>query len=151
MRKNSNLKISPSVVMVFGTFDIFHRGHRHFLREAKKRGDNLIVVIARDVTVEKVKRKRPLYTEKERRQAVQESGLAEKVILGNRKDKYAVIRKYRPQVIALGYDQKFFVDKLQDKLKEFNLNNTQVVRLTAYYPQKYKSSLLRKGNEKKIL
>ena len=53
--KNSirnNQKNSPkkhfSHVMCFGTFDIFHPGHEHYLREAEKMADLMTVVIARD-------------------------------------------------------------------------------------------------------
>lgn len=35
-------------VMVFGVFDGLHPGHRAFLRQARKKGDKLIVVVARD-------------------------------------------------------------------------------------------------------
>ncbi|HLC71304.1 MAG TPA: adenylyltransferase/cytidyltransferase family protein, partial [Candidatus Nanoarchaeia archaeon] len=35
-------------VMCFGTFDILHPGHLHYLQQAKKYGDYLMVVIARD-------------------------------------------------------------------------------------------------------
>jgi len=41
-------KIKKKKVMVFGTFDIFHPGHRSFLNQAKKYGNYLIVVVARD-------------------------------------------------------------------------------------------------------
>ena len=44
-------------VMAFGTFDLMHPGHEYFLRQAKKRGDYLIAVIARDSTVKKLKGK----------------------------------------------------------------------------------------------
>ncbi len=47
-----------TTVMCFGTFDILHPGHLYFLRECEKYGDELIVVIARDATVEKVKEKK---------------------------------------------------------------------------------------------
>ncbi len=41
-------KIHFSHVMCFGTFDIFHPGHEHYLREAEKMADLMTVVIARD-------------------------------------------------------------------------------------------------------
>lgn len=44
-----------TVVLTFGTFDIFHPGHEYYLREAKKHGDKLVTVIARDQTVKNVK------------------------------------------------------------------------------------------------
>src|SRR3989338_5314278 len=99
-------------VMVFGTFDLLHPGHEHFLRQAKKYGDFLIVIIARDKTVLKVKNKRPQNNERQRQNAVSGLNLADKVVLGRKTYKYAIIKKYRPNIICLGYDQTYFVDNL---------------------------------------
>jgi len=129
--------------MVFGTFDIFHKGHISFMEQAKQYGDFLIVVIARDKTVEKVKGVQSYNKEKIRMKMIINSGLAEKVILGDLKDRYAAIKKYKPEIICLGYDQKFFIDKLKNKLSEFGLNKTKIIRLKSYYPQIYKSSKLK--------
>ena len=38
-------------VLVFGTFDGLHEGHKDFLRQAKQYGDHLTVVVGRDSTV----------------------------------------------------------------------------------------------------
>lgn len=130
--------------MVFGTFDIFHPGHKNFLKQARQYGNYLVVVIARDKTVEKVKGKLPCNNESDRRQAVIKSGLADEVIPGRLKDKYQLIKKYQPEVICLGYDQTAFINNLSEKLKEFNLAKTKIIRLKSYYPQKYKSSKLKK-------
>ena len=128
--------------MAFGTFDLFHPGHISFLKQAKKYGD-LTVVIARDRTVKQVKGKLPYSTEKQRRRAVKSSAVADKIIPGSLTDKYAAIKKYRPDVIALGYDQKFFVAELKSELKKIKLN-TKIIRLKPFKPKKYKSSILKK-------
>lgn len=130
-------------VMVFGTFDVFHKGHENFLKQARKLGKFLIVVVACDKTVEKVKKHQTRNSEKRRLLAIRRSGLAEVVILGSLLDKYVVIKKYKPDIIGLGYDQDIFTNKLKKKLKEFGLDKTRIVRLKSYYPKKYKSSLLR--------
>ncbi len=129
-------------VMVFGTFDIFHPGHKNFLKQAKSFGDFLIVVIARDETVLKVKKRKSLNNEKERLFAIKNSGLADEVALGGLKNKYAIIEKYKPEVICLGYDQKFFIDELKDKLMEMGLDGIKIRRLKSYHPEIYKSSKL---------
>lgn len=130
-------------VMVFGTFDIFHKGHENFLRQAGKYGEYLIVVVARDKTVLKIKERKPKNNEKQRTKILGNNGLADEVILGNIGNKYSVIKKYKPDVICLGYDQKNFIGKLEDKLKEFGLDKTRIIRLKSYCPEKYKSSLLK--------
>lgn len=132
--------------MVFGTFDIFHEGHKNFLSQAKKEGSYLVVVIAREATIKKFKKYNPVNTESHRKQKIIESNLAYKIVLGNLKDKYSVIKKHKPDVICLGYDQKFFIDKLEGKLKEFGLVNTKVKRMKSYKPEIYKSSKLIKNN-----
>lgn len=128
-------------VMVFGTFDLFHPGHQYFLNEAKKYGDYLVVVVARDETVKKVKNKVPIICEHERVSTIEECSSADKAVLGSLTDKYRVIKEEKPDVICLGYDQEFFIDKLSDKLIEFELK-TEIVRLKSFKPDQYKSSLL---------
>ena len=136
-------QIQQTKILVFGTFDIFHLGHESFLKQAREFGDYLIVVVARDKTVEKVKGKLPRNSEIIRQRAVIKSNLADEVVLGSLKDKYQVIKKYQPEIICLGYDQEAFVENLLEKLKEFGLEKTRVIKLKSYYPEKYKSSKLR--------
>ena len=131
-------------VMAFGTFDIFHKGHENFLKQARQYGNYLIVVVARDKTVKNVKGEFTQNNELIRQRAVIKSNLADEVILGNLENKYQVIKKYQPEIICLGYDQKAFIENLQEKLKEFGLEKTRIIKLKSYYPEKYKSSKLRK-------
>jgi FAD synthetase len=56
-------------VLASGVFDLLHLGHVRFLEEAKKTGGpnaKLIVVVARDKTVEKKKGKKPIVSENQR-------------------------------------------------------------------------------------
>lgn len=129
-------------VMAFGTFDHFHAGHESYLKQAKALGDSLFVIIARDKTVARIKGRRPGDPEKKRLAAVKASGLAEKVVLGEHGDKYDVLRKYKPDVIALGYDQFTFTFRLEKFLIDHKMN-TKVIRLNPYRPKVYKTSLLR--------
>lgn len=132
-------------VLVFGTFDILHLGHAHFLKKAKKYGDHLTVVVARDATVRKIKGQKAIFCENSRLNNLKKLNIANKVRLGNLGDKYKVITDEKPDVIALGYDQKIFVDNIQKIVKE----NTQIARVKAYKPQIYKSSKLRAVLDKK--
>ena len=134
--------------MAFGTFDIFHPGHENYLVQAKKLGEYLIVVVARDKTVLEVKKQQAKNGEQDRLETVKNSGLADEIILGSLKDRYAVIEKYRPDVIALGYDQKVDLSELEKKLQEFKLE-TKIVRLEAFKSEIYKSSKLKDGKSEK--
>lgn len=130
--------------MVFGTFDRLHKGHEHFLRDARRHGDFLVVVIARDSTVKKVKGRLPSENENERKMAVESSGIADRVILGSTGDKFGVIRKEGPDVICLGYDQNSFTEGLEAALESMGIN-AETRRLKAYMPEKYKTCLINKG------
>ncbi|MFZ2154296.1 MAG: DNA alkylation repair protein [Candidatus Moraniibacteriota bacterium] len=131
-------------VMIFGTFDIFHPGHINFIKQSKQYGNYLIVVVARDETVKLVKGSFPQNRENHRAGVIKESGLANEVVLGDLVDRYAIIKKKKPAVICLGYDQQFFIDKLRWVLDSFGLKKTKIIRLRSYYPNKYKSSKLKK-------
>ena len=130
-------------IMAFGTFDIFHEGHKNFLKQARQYGNYLIVVVARDETVEKVKKRLPQNDENSRLENIRKSDLANEVILGSLENRYEAIEKYKPDMICLGYDQGTFTENLREKLEELNLSNTKIIRLKSYYPEKYKSSKLR--------
>ena len=126
-------------VIVFGTFDILHPGHKHVLKEAKEYGDYLVVVIARDKNVKKIKGKKPKYNEQERKKNLNKLKIANKICLGHLTDKYKVLRDEKPDIVALGYDQRTYVDELVDNVAD----HVQIVRLTPYKPEIYKSSKLR--------
>lgn len=126
-------------VIVFGTFDIIHAGHLDLFRQAREYGDFLIVVVARDLTVCEVKGREPQNNELIRFKNVEDLKIADKVRLGCLEDKYQSIAEEKPDIIALGYDQKTFVDKLAEVVDE----HVQIVRLAPYMPDIYKSSKLR--------
>lgn len=128
--------------MAFGTFDHFHAGHEAYLKQAKALGDYLIVIIARDETVKRIKGRNPDQNEKERHGVVKSCGLADKVVLGEPGDKYDVLRRYKPHVIALGYDQFTFTFRLEKFLIDQKMD-TKIVRLNPYRPTVYKTSLIR--------
>lgn len=128
--------------MAFGTFDLLHPGHKYFLRQAKKLGDCLIIVIARDRTVKAVKGELPQHSEKQRQEAVKGLNLGNKVLIGNLTDKYGAIKKYRPDIIGLGYDQKYNALELKNVMKKIKLN-TKIIRLKPYRAHKYKTSIIK--------
>lgn len=128
-------------VLAFGTFDIFHKGHEFYLREAKKYGI-LYVVVARDLTVKKVKGKSPVNDESERLAKIQSLDYVDKAILGNEKDKYAIIEQLKPDVICLGYDQNSFTKNLKQELNKRGLN-PEIIRIKDFKADKYKSSKMK--------
>ncbi len=131
-------------VLIAGTFDIIHPGHLYLLKQAKKRGEFLIVVIARDKTVKKEKGRPPDFNEKERVKNLKKFHLADRVLLGNRKNKLKIVTTLKPDVVCLGYDQKISINNLKKELKKRGLSIT-VIRLKSYFPRRYKSSLIQKN------
>jgi len=126
-------------VIVFGTFDGLHAGHLNFFKQAKKLGDELIVVVARDVNVKKNKGKLPRFSERQRLSVILAKNVAEIAVLGQIRDPYAVIRKYQPDIIALGYDQNSFTNRLKIIFPKI-----KIVRLKPFKKRIYKSSLINK-------
>ncbi|MFH1366784.1 MAG: adenylyltransferase/cytidyltransferase family protein [Patescibacteria group bacterium] len=132
-------------VLVFGTFDYLHPGHRSFLKQAKKLGNFLTVVVACDHTIKHLKKITPHHREKQRVKMVKTLKICDQVVLGQHdfKKKYDIILKLKPDIIALGYDQKFFIKNLPAVIKKMD-KPCRIVRLKAYRPEKYKSSIYRK-------
>lgn len=125
------------LVMGFGTFDRVHPGHLFYLNELKKLGDELVVVIARDSNVRKIKGRLPHHDETTRLQAVLDTGIPDKVVLGDEKDFYKVVRDFKPSVLGFGYDQKADIEGLKILFPKI-----EMVRLEAHHPHKFKSSLI---------
>lgn len=132
------------IVLTCGTFDILHPGHLHVFEKAKEYGDKLIVVLSRDATVLEVKGSLPYYNEEERIRMLESIHSIDEVRLGSLNDPYAIIEHIRPDVIALGYDQLVFVDKLAKKITEFGLS-TQIVRLSPFREDRYKSKKIKQA------
>jgi FAD synthetase len=115
-------------VLAFGTFDKIHKGHIYYLKQAKKHG-HLTVVIARDLTVRTVKGKFPENNEQKRLSLVKKLNIADNLILGNFNEKYTVLDYVKPDIVALGYDQKAFTDNLREELEKRRLYNTKILRM----------------------
>ena len=102
-------KPRKKVVLASGVFDLLHLGHVRFLEEAKRAGGEnakLVVIIARDSTVEKSKGRKPIMSEDQRRALVESLKVVDEAVLGYENLEIGeVIGEIKPDVIALGYDQ----------------------------------------------
>lgn len=131
--------------MVFGVFDGLHAGHRAFLRAAKKRGEELIVVVARDSAARLLKHKTPRRTQAARAAALRRSMLADRVALGDRKQgSYGVIARWKPDIICLGYDQRALANDLKKRMKDGTLSHRSLVALHPHEPEQWHTTLLAK-------
>lgn len=133
-------------IMVFGTFDYLHQGHLNFFKQAKKLSKNsfLIVSVARDINVKKIKKRQTVHNERVRLKNIKALKIVDNAVLGGKKNYLNHIIKEAPDIIALGYDQIAYVQALKNDIKRKNLK-IKIKRLKAYYPKKYKSSLMAKN------
>lgn len=131
------------IVLAEGTFDLLHYGHVYYLTNAKKLGGEnakLIVIVARDKTVERVKGRKPIIPEDQRRAIVESLKVVDEAILGYEEmDMAKVIEKIKPDIIALGYDKEDMEKRLKQYVKERNLN-IEVVRINRFVNRELSSS-----------
>lgn len=131
--------------MVFGTFDMIHKGHEDFFRQARALAEEpyLIVSLARDAAAKRHRGTVPQVSEENRLAAVAAHSLVDKALLGDEEGFIAHIQKESPDVIALGYDQRGeYVDALERELARVKFF-PRIVRLNAFEPETYKTSKLR--------
>ena len=114
-----------TTVLASGVFDLLHYGHIRFLEEAKKLGgpdSRLVVIIARDETVKKLKRGAPIIPEDQRRALVEALKVVGEALLGYEEmDLEAVIEKIKPEIVAVGYDQDEIERQTRDIIEEKGL------------------------------
>jgi FAD synthetase len=118
------------VVLASGVFDLLHLGHVKFLEEAKQAGgknSKLVVVIARDSTVEKTKGRKPVMPENQRRELVESLKVVDEAVLGIEDfDIGDVIKTVQPDIIALGYDQAGIERQVKKYVEKAGLDVTVV-------------------------
>jgi len=131
------------IVLASGVFDLLHLGHVKFLEEAKKSGGSkaeLIVIVARDNTVEKRKGKKPIMPENQRRTLVESLKVVDEAILGYEEfDIGKVIEKIKPDVIVVGYDQGGMEKTVKDYVKEKGLK-VKIVKIGKFEEDELDSS-----------
>lgn len=131
------------IVLASGTFDLLHLGHVRYLEEAKKTGGSnarLVVIVARDATVEKRRGAKPIMSENQRRALVGSLKVVDEAILGYEDfDIAKVIEKIHPDIIALGYDRGDIWQTVRRYVNEKNLN-VEVVKIGKFSEDELDSS-----------
>ncbi len=117
-------------VMASGVFDLIHPGHISYLQQARSFGDELVVVVACDDTVRKNKHE-PITPDYMRAKIVGSLKPVDVAIVGkNNGDIFDTVREVKPDVIVLGFDQHFDVEKLRESLEKEGLGHIRVERAT---------------------
>jgi len=113
--------------MAAGVFDLLHLGHVHYLTEAKKMGDELVVVVATDVMVAKRKHQ-PIIPQEQRLALVAALKPVDVAILGSPSDQMVTVAAVKPDVIALGYDDYHKAEELRAELAKRGMGHVEVQR-----------------------
>lgn len=127
--------------MCFGTFDLLHLGHINYLEQAKKYGEYLVIVIARDKTKEDQKKK-TIFSEQERRDLLEQLRIVDEVVLGYPDNHFRIILEKRPDVICLGYDHPITEKELQKRITVLGLS-AKIVRAKPFHTEKYKGGKIK--------
>jgi FAD synthetase len=141
--RNRVRKKRRTIVLAAGVFDVLHPGHVRFLEEAKRAGGNdaeLVVIVARDKTVEKRKGEKPVISENQRRALVESLKVVDEAILGYEEfDIGKVIEKIKPDVIAVGHDQRTISEDVRKAIAKRGLK-VRVVRIGKFGEDELDSS-----------
>ncbi len=135
-------------VLVGGVFNLVHPGHVFFLRKARELGDYLIVVIANNRTACLTK-DYPIIDQRIRKKNIEKLGIADKVVIGDEVDFMKVVRKERPDVIVLGYDQKMSEKELRKILAREGMD-CEVIRIRERLEGFKTSKIIKKNEEGKF-
>ncbi len=132
----------PKTVLAFGTFDILHPGHISYLQQAKVLGERLVVVVATDKNVVKVKGRLPMNSQQQRKEVVGALRFVDQAFVGFEDDMIKSVERVKPDVVALGYDQRPSDWELREKLSKRGIK-AKIVRLEPYLPEEYKTTKIR--------
>jgi len=142
-RERKVKKKTGKIVLASGTFDLLHLGHVKYLEEAKKAGGKnakLVVIVARDKTVEKRKGRKPVMPEDQRKALVESLKVVDEAILGYEDfDIGKVAEKIKPDIIAVGHDQDNIENQVHKALAQKGLN-IQVVKIGKFGKPELNSS-----------
>ena len=94
------------IVFTNGCFDILHKGHVRYLRQAKRMGDVLVVGINSDRSVSRIKPGRPVNRERDRAVVLEALCMVDYVTIFDEKTPYSLIKSLKPDVLVKGGDWK---------------------------------------------
>lgn len=132
-----------TTVLASGVFDLIHYGHIRFLEEAKRAGGKdarLVVIIARDETIKRLKGSEPVLPEDQRRAIVDSLEMVDEALLGFEDlDLTRVIQQINPDIIAVGHDQGNICAQLV-KVKRALEMDFEIVRIDKFGEEDLNSS-----------
>jgi len=98
-------KRGERIVLTNGCFDLIHVGHVRYLKEAKDKGDILIVALNSDSSVRKLKGKgRPLLNQEERAEIISSFSFVDYITFFEEPNVVKVLLALEPDIHAKGSD-----------------------------------------------
>ncbi len=93
------------IVLANGGFDLIHAGHVRYLREARKKGDLLVVALNSDASLSGLKGPgRPILPQRERAEIIAAFEGVDYVVIFGEPDVERILRALRPDVHVKGSD-----------------------------------------------
>lgn len=93
------------IILANGCFDLIHVGHIRYLREAKKKGDILILALNSDASIRQLKGQgRPVLTEKERVDILTSMSFIDYITVFEEGNVENVLLALKPDIHAKGSD-----------------------------------------------
>jgi glycerol-3-phosphate cytidylyltransferase len=118
------------VVLTYGTFDLFHRGHVRILQRLSALGDKLIVGVSTD-EFNAIKGKKSFFSFEERKEILEACKYVDMVIPENDwEQKVSDIKKYNIDVFGMGSDWQGKFDELNEHCEVVYLERTQDISST---------------------
>lgn len=110
-------------ILVGGCFDLLHYGHISFLKQAKTRGDKLVVLLESDEKVRKLKGdSRPIHNQSQRKEMLEALSFVDEVTvlpaMTTDQDYVNLVAQIKPDIIAITEGDPI-VDKKREQANRF--------------------------------
>jgi cytidyltransferase-like protein len=120
-------------VLLGGCFDIFHYAHYLFLKNAKKEGDYLILLLESDDFIRRNKKREPLHQQRQRAEILSSLVFVDLIILLPPNltdlDYFQIVKLIQPQIIAVSQNDP----KIVNKKKQAKAVGAKVKRVVPYF------------------
>jgi cytidyltransferase-like protein len=139
------LKTHKNTVLLFGSFDGLHPGHEYLINQAQQHSNDIVIVVAQDMVIKRVKGRLPFYDLNTRIQNLKAKFPTVTAIAGDpERGTWSAIKEYKPQTILVGYDQEALYNVLGEIKDTYGFT---IVQCKPFHPDQYKSSILRKRKD----
>jgi len=107
------------IVTANGCFDGLHPGHIRFLKEAKEQGDKLIVLLNSDSSILEIKKRKPLHTEKDRKEMLEALSVVDEVRIFTEATPIEALKKIKPNIHVNG--EEYGLNCIESKIAKIHL------------------------------